>query len=93
MCLLAALGLITPRLILILLWLFSPAVVLGPFADLAVPNPIASRGAPILMASNLPTSERLDISLCVTHLCGDLRPENRSRLRKIVLLIIDIISV
>ena len=40
MCLLAALGLITPRLILILLWLFSPAVVLGPFADLAVPNPI-----------------------------------------------------
>ena len=52
MCLLAALGLITPRLILILLWLFSPAVVLGPFADLAVPNPIV----PVLGLLFLPTT-------------------------------------
>ena len=52
MCLLAALGLITPRLILILLWLFSPAVVLGPFADLAIPNPIV----PVLGLLFLPTT-------------------------------------
>ena len=52
MCLLAALGLITPRLILILLWLFSPAVVLGPFADLAIPNPIV----PMLGLVFLPTT-------------------------------------
>ena len=36
----AALGLITPRLIMVLLWLFSPEVVLEPFAALAIPNPI-----------------------------------------------------
>ena len=52
MCLLAALGLITPRLILILLWLFSPAVVLGPFVDLAIPNPIV----PVLGLVFLPTT-------------------------------------
>ena len=52
MCLLAGLGLIAPRLILILLWLFSPEVVLGPFADLAIPNPII----PILGLVFLPTT-------------------------------------
>ena len=52
MCLLAGLGLIAPRLILILLWLFSPEVVLGPFADLAIPNPII----PILGLLFLPTT-------------------------------------
>ena len=36
MCLVGLLGLITPRLILILMWLFSPAFVLQPFADLAI---------------------------------------------------------
>ena len=40
MCLVGLLGLITPRLILILMWLFSPAFVLQPFADLPIPNPI-----------------------------------------------------
>jgi len=52
MCLLAALGLITPRLILVLLWLFSPEVVLGPFASLAIPNPLI----PILGLVFLPTT-------------------------------------
>ena len=52
MCLLGALGLITPRLILVLLWLFSPEVVLGPFASLAIPNPII----PILGLVFLPTT-------------------------------------
>jgi len=40
MCLVGLLGLITPRLILILMWLFSPEFVLQPFADLPIPNPI-----------------------------------------------------
>jgi len=52
MCLLAALGLITPRLILVLLWLFSPDVVLGPFSALAIPNPIL----PVLGLVLLPTT-------------------------------------
>lgn len=52
MCLLGALGLITPRLILVLLWLFSPEVVLGPFASMAIPNPII----PILGLVFLPTT-------------------------------------
>ena len=52
MCLLAALGLITPRLILILLWLFSPEVVVGPFSALAIPNPIL----PVLGLVFLPTT-------------------------------------
>ena len=52
MCLLAAFGLIAPRLILILLWLFSPAVVLGPFASLAIPNPMI----PLLGLLFLPTT-------------------------------------
>ena len=52
MCLIGALGLITPRLILILLWLFSPAVVLGPFDGLAIPNPII----PVLGLVLLPTT-------------------------------------
>ena len=52
MCLLGALGLIAPRLILVLLWLFSPDVVLGPFAGLAVPNPVV----PLLGLMFLPTT-------------------------------------
>ena len=52
MCLLVALGLITPRLILVLLWLFSPDVVLGPFSALAIPNPII----PVLGLMFLPTT-------------------------------------
>ena len=52
MCLLAALGLITPRLILILLWLFSPAVVLGPFTGMPIPGPVV----PLLGLVFLPTT-------------------------------------
>ena len=52
MCLLAALGLITPRLILILLWLFSPAVVLGPFTGMPIPSPVL----PVLGLVFLPTT-------------------------------------
>jgi len=52
MCLVGLLGLITPRLILILMWLFSPAFVLQPFADLSIPNPIL----PVLGLVVLPTT-------------------------------------
>lgn len=52
MCLLAALGLLAPRLILILLWVFSPGVVLDPFAALPIPNPIL----PVLGLVFLPTT-------------------------------------
>ena len=48
----SALGLITPRLIMVLLWLFSPEVVLEPFASLAIPDPII----PILGFVLLPTT-------------------------------------
>ena len=52
MCLLAALGLIAPRLILLLLWVFSPLLVLAPFAGLPIPNPIL----PLLGVVFLPTT-------------------------------------
>ena len=52
MCLLAALGLLAPRLILILLWVFSPPLVLAPFAGLPIPNPIL----PLLGVVFLPTT-------------------------------------
>ena len=40
MCLFAALGLLAPRLILLLMWLFNSSFVLQPFAAMAVPNPV-----------------------------------------------------
>lgn len=52
MCLLAALGLIAPRLITILVWLFSPMFVLAPFMGLPIPNPIL----PVLGVLFLPTT-------------------------------------
>ena len=52
MCLVGLLGLITPRLILIVMWLFSPAFVLQPFTDLPIPNPIM----PVLGLVVLPTT-------------------------------------
>lgn len=52
MCLLAALGLLAPRLILILLWVFSPLFVLAPFAGLPIHNPIL----PLLGVVFLPTT-------------------------------------
>ena len=54
MCLLAALGLLAPRIILILLWIFSPPFVLAPFAGLPIPNPILPvLGVVILLHHNL----------------------------------------
>ena len=52
MCLFAALGLLAPRLILLLMWLFNSAFVLQPFAAFAVPNPIL----PVLGLVILPTT-------------------------------------
>ena len=52
MCLFAALGLIALRIILILLWIFSPAFVLEPFMGLPIPNPIL----PLLGVVLLPTT-------------------------------------
>ena len=51
-CLLAAVGLLAPRLVLILAWLFNSGFVLSPFDGLALPNPIA----PLLGLIFLPTT-------------------------------------
>ena len=40
MCFLAAVGLLAPRLILVLMWLFNSAFVLQPFEGFGVPNPV-----------------------------------------------------
>ena len=40
MCLLAALGLLAPRLILVLMWLLNSSFVLLPFEGFGVPNPV-----------------------------------------------------
>ena len=40
MCFLAAVGLLAPRLILILMWLFNSGFVLQPFEGFRVPNPV-----------------------------------------------------
>ena len=52
MCLIAAVGLLAPRLVLFLIWLFNSSFVLSPFDGLALPNPIA----PILGLIFLPTT-------------------------------------
>jgi hypothetical protein len=52
MCLLAALGLLTPRIVLLLMWLFNSAFVLAPFAGMGVPNPLI----PLLGLVLLPTT-------------------------------------
>ena len=52
MCLFAALGLVAPRVILLLMWLFNDPFVLQPFAGMAVPNPIL----PLLGLVMLPTT-------------------------------------
>ena len=49
MCLLAAIGLLAPRLILVLMWLFNSSFVLSPFAALAVPNPVLPVAGLILL--------------------------------------------
>ena len=52
MCLFAALGLLGPRLVLLLIWFFNAAFVLTPFSALAVPNPVT----PVLGLVFLPTT-------------------------------------
>ena len=42
MCLLAAIGLLAPRLVLVLMWLINSSFVLQPFSGTSVPNPLLS---------------------------------------------------
>ena len=52
MCLMAAIGLLAPRLILVLMWLFNSSFVLSPFEGLALPNPLV----PVIGLLLLPTT-------------------------------------
>ena len=52
MCLIAVLGLLAPRVILLLCWFFNSAFVLAPFAGFGVPNPLI----PLLGLVLLPTT-------------------------------------
>jgi len=52
MCLFAALGLLAPRVILLLMWLLNSAFVLAPFAGMGLPNPLI----PLLGLVLLPTT-------------------------------------
>jgi len=52
MCLLAAIGLLAPRLVLVLMWLINSSFVLQPFGGTSVPNPLL----PILGLLFLPTT-------------------------------------
>ena len=52
MCLIAVLGLLAPRVILLLCWLFNSAFVLAPFAGFGVPNPLI----PLMGLVLLPTT-------------------------------------
>ena len=52
MCLLAAIGLLAPRLVLILMWFVNSSFVLQPFAGTSVPNPVL----PVLGLLFLPTT-------------------------------------
>ena len=52
MCLLAAIGLLAPRLVLVLMWLINSSFVLQPFNGTSVPNPVL----PILGLLFLPTT-------------------------------------
>ncbi len=49
MCLLAALGLLAPRLILVLMWLLNSSFVLLPFEGFGVPNPVLPLAGLILL--------------------------------------------
>ena len=51
-CLFAALGLLAPRLVLVVTWFFNAAFVLTPFSGLVVPNPVM----PLLGLVFLPTT-------------------------------------
>lgn len=52
MCLLAAIGLLAPRLVLVLMWVINSSFVLLPFSDTSVPNPVL----PVLGLLFLPTT-------------------------------------
>lgn len=52
MCLFAALGLLAPRLVLMVIWLFNAAFVLAPFTGFAIPSPVI----PLLGLVFLPTT-------------------------------------
>ena len=52
MCLLAAIGLLAPRLVLVLMWLINSSFVLQPFSATSVPNPVL----PVLGLLFLPTT-------------------------------------
>ena len=52
MCLFAAVGLLAPRLILVLMWLLNSAFILQPFEEFGVPNPVL----PIAELVFLPTT-------------------------------------
>ena len=52
MCLLAAIGLLAPRLVLVLMWWINSSFVLQPFSGTVVPNPLL----PILGLFCLPTT-------------------------------------
>ena len=52
MCLFGALGLLAPRMVLLLIWFFNAAFVLTPSSALAVPNPVT----PVLGLVFLPTT-------------------------------------
>ena len=53
MCLFAALGLLAPRLILLLMWLFNSSFVLQPFSGVAVPNPVLPIAGLLLLPTTL----------------------------------------
>ena len=40
MCLLVAIGLLAPRLVLVVMWLINSSFVLQPFSGTSVPNPV-----------------------------------------------------
>ena len=52
MCLLAAIGLLAPRLVLVLMWLINSSFVLQPFSGISFPSPVL----PILGLLFLPTT-------------------------------------
>ena len=52
MCLLAAIGLLAPRLVLVLMWFINSSFVLQPFGGTSVPNPVL----PVLGLLFLPTT-------------------------------------
>ena len=52
MCLLAVMGMLAPRFVLVLMWLINSSFVLQPFSGTSVPNPVL----PILGLLFLPTT-------------------------------------